>query len=30
MNKWFWIMAGSFWGVGLLLIGLFLILINNQ
>ena len=30
MNKWFWIMAGSFWGISLLAIGFFLILINTS
>ena len=30
MNKWFWIMTGSFWGISLLAIGFFLILINTS
>lgn len=30
MNKWFWIMAGSFWGISILLTYFFFVLINNQ
>ena len=30
MNKWFWIFAGTYWGIALLLIGGFFIMINTS